>query len=393
MELRKEESVLLLLYMPEMGSEDVRKKLDRDDLHLKNTFHLSKKNEYIPRTIGDYEYEFCFKVGDLINGFYRLDKDIFGTNNTFYFDATIKMKPEYFVAYRNISILPKIDELVSADIYISTSDNSPPGHLPFSEYAALIKSFPNSTELTKYSYARISQALSNYFEGLGNITEKYEQYLNKKTASLEVPSESHNLISLALFKNAYDKLKDMLNKSEAYIERDWQIAICDIVRILYPQYIFAKREQTIGSDGRNSKKPDFLLIDASGFVDLLEIKKPNRQSLLSKTKYRNNYIADRDFSGAIVQVEKYIYTLNHGGAAIEARLQDNLSSELPENISIRVTNPQGMLLIGRSNDLTAEQKLDLEIIKRQHKNIVDIMTYDDLLERLRNILTQLEKAP
>ena len=393
MELRNEESVLLLLYMPEMGSEDVRKKLDRDDLHLKNTFHLSKKNEYTPKTIAEYEYEFCFKVGDLINGFYRLDKDIFGTNNTFYFDATINMKPEYLVAYRNISILTKIDELVSTDIYISTSDDFSPGHLPFSEYAALVKSFPNSTELTKYSYARIAQALTNYFEGLGNVTEKYEQYLNKKTVGLKVTNDSYNVISLALFKNAYDKLKGMLNNAEAYIERNWQIAICDIIRILYPQYILAKREQNIGSDGRNSKKPDFLLIDASGFVDLLEIKKPYRQSLLSKTKYRNNYIADRDLSGAIVQVEKYIYTLNHGGTTIETRLQDDLSSELPENITIRVANPQGMLLMGRSNELTAEQKLDLEIIKRQHKNIVDIMTYDDLLERLKNILTQLDKTP
>ena len=303
------------------------------------------------------------------------------------------MKPEYLVAYRNISILTKIDELVSTDIYISTSDDFSPGHLPFSEYAALVKSFPNSTELTKYSYARIAQALTNYFEGLGNVTEKYEQYLNKKTVGLKVTNDSYNVISLALFKNAYDKLKGMLNNAEAYIERDWQIAICDIIRILYPQYILAKREQNIGSDGRNSKKPDFLLIDASGFVDLLEIKKPYRQSLLSKTKYRNNYIADRDLSGAIVQVEKYIYTLNHGGTTIETRLQDDLSSELPENITIRVANPQGMLLMGRSNELTAEQKLDLEIIKRQHKNIVDIMTYDDLLERLKNILTQLDKTP
>lgn len=57
--------------------------------------------------------------------------------------------------------------------------------------------------------------------------------------------------------------------------------------------------------------------------------------------------------------------------------------ELAVNVLIRVTNPQGMLLIGRSNNLSIDQLFDLEIIKRQHKNIVDIMTYDDLLERLK----------
>lgn len=46
--------------------------------------------------------------------------------------------------------------------------------------------------------------------------------------------------------------------------------------------------------------------------------------------------------------------------------------------------------MGRSNNLSPEQKLDLEIIKRQHKNLVDIMTYDDLLSRFKNILSQLK---
>lgn len=51
---------------------------------------------------------------------------------------------------------------------------------------------------------------------------------------------------------------------------------------------------------------------------------------------------------------------------------------------------QGILLLGRSNNLTDEQLFDFEIIKRQHKNIVDIMTYDDLLKRFRNILNQIK---
>lgn len=391
MEIRKEDSALLLLYMPEMGINDIRKKLDENDFHLKNTFHFGQKNEYSPKTINDFEYEFCFKIGELLNGYYRLDPEVFGTTHTFYIAEDINIKSEYFVAYRNISILPKIDKLVSTDVYISDAEDISSGHLPLSEYTRLIKSFPNTTELTKYTDARISQTLSNYFDGLGHITENYEQYLNRKTSQLVIPVDKSYSVSLTLFKDSYEALKGMLDKADAYAERDWQIAICNIVRVLYPKYILAKREQDIGSDGRNNKKPDFLLIDASGFVDILEIKKPSQQRLLSHTKYRNNYIADRDLSGAIVQVEKYIYTLNHGGNSLEAALKNRLSKDLPENLAIQITNPQGMLLMGRSNDLSADQKLDLEIIKRQYKSIVDIMTYDDLLDRLKNILIQLEK--
>ena len=45
LEFRKEDSALLLLYMPDLAGDDVRKKLDQDNLHLKHTFHLCRKNE------------------------------------------------------------------------------------------------------------------------------------------------------------------------------------------------------------------------------------------------------------------------------------------------------------------------------------------------------------
>ena len=37
------------------------------------------------------------------------------------------------------------------------------------------------------------------------------------------------------------------------------------------------------------------------------------------------------------------------------------------------------------------EKRDFELIKRQYKNVADIMTYDDLLSRLQNIIDALKK--
>lgn len=59
-------------------------------------------------------------------------------------------------------------------------------------------------------------------------------------------------------------------------------------------------------------------------------------------------------------------------------------------MEVKVINPQGILLAGRSNELTEEQKQDFELIKRQYKHVVDIMTYDDLLFRLGNIIKSLK---
>ena len=388
MDFIKNNSSLLMIYQPDFRHEEVRKKLDEDELNLKRVFFLGKKDESNELEIS--EDEFCFKIGKLVDGYYLLNKEILSTDNQFYISANIKINQKMFVAYQNISILRKIDALVECDIYITDEIDNISGHIPYEEYKALINTFPNTTEITKYVNARLTQSITNYVDGLGDIVANYEKYLNKRSEFLHVKQIPElQAIRLELFERAYHTLKEMLENAEAYNERNWQLAISNIICILYPKYILAKREISIGSDGRHNKKPDFLLVDSSGFIDILEIKKPNKQRLLTTTQYRNNYVADRDLSGAIVQIEKYIYSLNHIGTKIEEDLQKRFSGELPDNVLIRVTNPQGMLLMGRSNNLSRDQLFDLEIIKRQHKNIVDIMTYDDLLERLKNIIDQL----
>lgn len=47
------------------------------------------------------------------------------------------------------------------------------------------------------------------------------------------------------------------------------------------------------------------------------------------------------------------------------------------------------LILGRDKDFDDRQKFDFEIIKRKYANIVDIMTYDDLLRRLDNIIAMI----
>ena len=50
-----------------------------------------------------------------------------------------------------------------------------------------------------------------------------------------------------------------------------------------------------------------------------------------------------------------------------------------------------IILSGRSHEFNAQQQLDFEIIKRQFSNVADIMTYDDLLNRVYHIIGMLKK--
>ena len=60
-------------------------------------------------------------------------------------------------------------------------------------------------------------------------------------------------------------------------------------------------------------------------------------------------------------------------------------------MEIRITNPKAMIIMGRSNNLTQEQKFDFEIFKRKYADIIDIITYDDLLNRLDRIISHFER--
>ena len=114
-------------------------------------------------------------------------------------------------------------------------------------------------------------------------------------------------IELEQFSIALHQLEKMLSEAQGFDERVWQDKIHQILQLLYPKYIFSTREIDFkGIDGYD-KRPDFLLVDHGGFVDVLEIKKPDAQILTKQASYRNNYVPVREFAGAIQQIEKYIF--------------------------------------------------------------------------------------
>ena len=89
-----------------------------------------------------------------------------------------------------------------------------------------------------------------------------------------------------------------------------------------------------------------------------------------------------------MQVEKYLFYLNKWGHKGEVELSKKYKDTLPNGLKIKITNPSGIIIMGRENDLTDEQLWDFEIIKRQYKNVIDILTYDELISRLKRIINK-----
>ena len=132
-------------------------------------------------------------------------------------------------------------------------------------------------------------------------------------------------------------------------------------------------------------------MDADGHIDLIEIKKPFDEGVLRRGKYRDNYVPARELTGAIMQAEKYIYYLQKGGYACETRLNNKYSGALPGGLTLQVVNPKAIIIVGRSNTFDDQQRLDFEIIRRKYANVIDILTYDDLLSRLKRQIERLKQ--
>lgn len=385
------ENKLILCYTPVMGLDDITKRLDTEDgISIKHTFWVTKDLlcEDVEKD-DDWEETLYFYIGAVGEAYTQLDSEVFSTDHPFYFGNEIKLKPEMFTAYRNISILRKIDEVIERDFYIGGDWENHNG-ISKETFDNLLENFPKTAELDKYAHKRIASIIKDYFPECDKYEAIYEKFVESKNSSyassVSAISKFNVQIELEQFTVAYQELMDMLNRYEAIDEKQWQEKIHNILQLLYPKYICCAREIKFYG-GKKDKQPDFLLVDANGFVDILEIKKADVRML---TQYRNNYVATREISGAIQQIEKYIFCLNSSDKAKED-VSKKLTEFLPEGVEVKIVNPQGILLAGRSNEFTDEQKKDFELIKRQYKHVADIMTYDDLAQRLRNIIASLEK--
>ena len=385
------EDKLILCYTPVMGLDDITKRLDTEDgVSVKHTFWVTK--DLLCEDIeddDDWEETLRFYIGAVGEAYTQLDSEVFSTDHCFYFGNEISLKPEMFTAYRNISILRKIDEVIERDFYIG-GDWEIHNGISKETFDELLAKFPKTAELDKYAHKRIASIIKDYFPECDKYKAIYEKFVESKnsryTSSVPAISKYNVQIELEQFTVAYQELMDMLNRYEAIDEKQWQEKIQNILQLLYPKYICCAREIKFYG-GKKDKQPDFLLVDANGFVDILEIKKADVRML---TQYRNNYVVTREISGAIQQIEKYVFCLNSSDKAKEC-VSKKLTKFLPERVEVKIVNPQGILLAGRSNEFTNEQQKDFELIKRQYKHVADIMTYDDLVQRLENIIVSLKK--
>jgi hypothetical protein len=348
-----------------------------------------------------------FRFAETKKGYHRIAGRLLGIRNDVWIQQdTVELERKTFVAERNINIFGRIAKLKGDESPIVVGDPEKiEGAISPEVFKELLANFPNSGEMDRYALARVEAVVGEAIQPMKSAREAYERYLNRRVSLVtDKPLEQAALIEAEIQKYLYlhDLVAQWLQKEEDRSEADWQRMIAKVILLIFPKYIAALESVPVSdvySDPLRSttREIDLCLVDASGALDVIEIKKPSAAAVLGRTLYRDNFVPTRELTGAIVQTEKYLFHLSKWGLKGEQKLTEKFKDHLPAGLSIRIANPKGLIIMGRTpmvrkiQGREREHQLDLEIIKRQYANMVDIMTYDDLLARLENVIASLQR--
>lgn len=404
---KKNDGLIILNYQTDNDINWLKEKFEDDESYsFKRTYTLNSSNIYQNNLTEetkemeediffDFIQEMDFVFARLEEDYYKVEKGILVDKFDIYFYKDFEFDNKLFIAERDVSIFRKIQKLVKEDIYIGGANSNAISEIDF---RGIIDDFPKQYEKKLYSEARLSNVIKEFFSSTINAERKFENYIEKKaTTKGEDLVKLFSEIELFKYQTILEKLQFMLTSTNSYNENQWQDEILQIILLLYPKYFLVFKEAPIRASYdkekniRDQKFIDILLVDSDGNIDIIEIKKPSDSSLMTKGLYRNNHIPLRELSGTVMQIEKYIYYLNRWGENGEEFLTKKYKEQMPDDFEINITNPKAFIIMGRESNLSIEQKKDFEVVKRKYKNVIDIISYDDLLNRLKFTIEQIKR--
>ena len=411
------DTYLFLEYIPERPNfleelENREKSKTYSGVNLRNTFwvdytlyekslallkEIDKEEDY--PTDGD---EFYFLIGTLEKDFYKLDNNVLGLKFDLFFDKSIKIDIHNFVKSGigyGYSVFKGFNEIYNGkQLYIVKEKNFPDvidETLSLAQLKDCINLIPTNTEIAKYRLSRYTKALINYLDVKDKETE-FNQYIKKKTCS-KISSDScadKKFIQFdkVKYESYLDKLKNMLENFDTYNENDWQVEILKIFKLLNPKYIYVgEKIQLTSFITQGNIYPDIVLVDNDGNIDLIEIKRP-QYDIFYKNVYRNNYVPIRELQGTCMQLQNYLISLTKTSNDSLQQEKFKVDSNIPKDFQLKATSPKGYIIYGRDMQLEGNEKMltDFQIVRNMYSNVIDIITYDDLIRRLENMLKALE---
>ena len=177
------------------------------------------------------------------------------------------------------------------------------------------------------------------------------------------------------------EFEDRLTKNHS--ENDWQEYFRE--KILFFQDNYIRRIEKPNITTITTQFPDFGVVTADDYLDLLDIKLP-KTTLLVEDPSHHSFYWSAPISQAIAQVETYIESVTSRKADLMLQI------EKITGIRLKIVKPRGLVIAGTTEQFAGNAtKADyLRLLNEGLKNI-EIVPYDELSRRLRNTLVSLER--
>lgn len=236
------------------------------------------------------------------------------------------------------------------------------------------------------SQKRLNKLISNLdkdvIERIGPFElQKFEEFY-EELIKTKYKSDSHKLQLITRTKVKIDTItvdaiisefEDKLSKETS--ESLWGKFLGKNLFLIDSKYVKSIPELNLVMAG--ARKVDFGLIDSQDYLDMFEIKKPTTK-LLSPEQDRGNHFWHSEAVKALTQAEKYLYYAE----SRRKLLEEDIEKQKKHKVS--VIKPRAYVIMGNSAQLdTQEKREDFRVLRLSLKN-VEVILYDELLERLKN---------
>ena len=250
---------------------------------------------------------------------------------------------------------------------------------PKSELTLDNKELNNLVKYISQNYVPVNLGKGKYVNVADDnqkLVENFKKLLKQPKDIVKLLLDNDILSENVLWAASVIKKKEALSFFEKSLQKETSES--------FWQEWFSKNKWVLGSDfakiidERNidtKNIADYLMRAFDGFVDIVEIKKPNGLPFWAATKDHDNYVPSTALIRAITQCQNYLY-------AIERRCND---ADFREATKSKVIKPRCILIYGRSNDWDSEKREAYRILNASYTQ-VSILTYDQLLARAKNVL-------
>jgi hypothetical protein len=231
------------------------------------------------------------------------------------------------------------------------------------------------------------RTLANDDEGKKQLLKLFDEGF--LTSGFDIPE----LIKKGLSKDKIEEKRKIIEDFKELISKDDVKEVSDIQVFLKDNpWLFGPEYKTLDFRGAGfSGNPDGRLLRIDGLSDILEVKLPHEELLRADNKNRQ-FISPKlaESLGQLTGYLKYYYS------EYSHERNDQTGEEILNDTYGKYYKPKGILLIGRrgkesvnsnSQTISAEPKNMRRLLSYFHW--VEVLTYDDLIERAENGLNNL----